>query len=72
MGAGSFRLVMDGNLGGAAVAYDRFGTAASSVGTFSIDYRDPASATLTGAARCVVIAGVTGRIRTNRPTAGVC
>ena len=72
VGIGGWRLVMAGNRAGAAVAYDRFGTAASSVGTFSIDYRDPASATLTGAARCVVVAAVTGRITTNRPTAGVC
>lgn len=72
IGTGNFRLVMTGNLAGSAVAYDRFGTAASSVGRFSIDYRDPASATLTGAARCIVVAGVTGRITVNRPTAGVC
>ena len=72
VGVGNFRLVMAGNLPGAAVAYDRFGTAASSVGTFSIDYRDPASATLTGAARCVIVAAVTGRITAGRPTAGAC
>ena len=72
VGTGSWRLVMASNLVGTAVAYDRFGTAASSVGTFSIDYRDPSSGTLTGAARCVVVAAVTGRITTNRPTAGAC
>ncbi len=72
VGAGTFRLVMAGNLAGPAVAYNRFGTAASSAGTFSIDYRDPASATLTGAARCVVIAVVSGRIAVNRPVAGAC
>jgi type IV fimbrial biogenesis protein FimT len=72
VGTGNWRLVMLGNLAGPAVAYDRFGTAASSAGTFSIDYRDTASATLTGAARCVVVAGVTGRITVNRPTAGAC
>ncbi len=47
-GTGTARLVVAGNLPGAAVAYDRHGTAASSAGTFSIDYRDPASATLDG------------------------
>jgi type IV fimbrial biogenesis protein FimT len=71
VGAGNFRLVMQGN-GGPTVAYDRFGTAAAPGGTFSIDYRDPASATLTSAARCVVVAAVTGRISVRRPTAGVC
>jgi type IV fimbrial biogenesis protein FimT len=71
-GAARPRLVVAGNLPGAAVAYDRFGTAASSAGTFSIDYRDPAAATLTGAARCVVVAVVTGRITLRRPTAGTC
>ena len=72
VGNANWRLVMAGNLAGPAVAYDRFGTAASSVGTFSVDYRDPASATLTGATRCVVVAAVTGRITVNRPTAGAC
>jgi type IV fimbrial biogenesis protein FimT len=72
VGAGSWRLVLTGNLAGPAVAYDRFGTAASSVGTFSVDYRDPSSATLTGAARCVIVAAVTGRITTNKPAGGVC
>ena len=71
-GAGKPRLVVTGNLPGPAVAYDRFGTAASSAGTFSIDYRDPASATSTGAARCVVVAVVTGRITVKRSTAGAC
>ena len=56
------RLILAGNLPGAAVAYDRFGTAASSAGTFSIDYRDTAVGTLSGAARCVVVAAVTGRV----------
>jgi type IV fimbrial biogenesis protein FimT len=69
---GRARLVVAGNLPGAAVAYDRHGTAASSAGTFSIDYRDPASATLTGAARCVVVAAVTGRVAVRRPVAGAC
>jgi hypothetical protein len=64
--------VVAGNLPGAAVAYDRHGTAASSAGTFSIDYRDPANATLTGAARCVVVAAVTGRVAVRRPVAGAC
>jgi prepilin-type N-terminal cleavage/methylation domain-containing protein len=72
VGNANWRLVMTGNLPGPAVAYDRFGTAASSVGTFSVDYRDPSSATLTGATRCVVVAAVTGRITVNRPTAGAC
>ena len=72
VGAATFRLVMTGNLVGSAVAYDRFGTAASSVGTFSVDYRDPGSAILSGAARCVVVAAVTGRITATRPIAGAC
>jgi type IV fimbrial biogenesis protein FimT len=71
-GMGKARLVVAGNLPGAAVAYDRHGTAASSAGTFSIDYRDPADAALTGAARCVVVAVVTGRITVKRPVAGAC
>ena len=71
-GTGKARLVVAGNLPGAGVAYDRHGTAASSAGTFSIDYRDPASAALTGAARCVVVAVVTGRITVKRPVAGAC
>jgi type IV fimbrial biogenesis protein FimT len=71
-GTGRTRLVVAGNLPGAAVAYDRHGTAASSAGTFSIDYRDPAGAALTGAARCVVVAVVTGRITVKRPVAGAC
>ena len=37
-----------------------------------IDYRDPASPELTGAARCVVVAVVTGRITVRRPVAGAC
>ena len=69
-----------GNLGAAFLDFgdpflfgrDRFGTAASSAGTFSVDYRDPASPALTGAARCVVVAVVTGRISVRRPTAGAC
>jgi type IV fimbrial biogenesis protein FimT len=72
VGAANFRLVMQGNLAGAAVAYDRFGTAASSTGTFSIDYRDPGVGTLSNAARCVVVAVVTGHLTARRPTAGVC
>jgi type IV fimbrial biogenesis protein FimT len=71
-GTGKARLVVAGNLPGAAVAYDRHGTAASSAGTFSIDYRDPSSPELTGAARCVVVAVVTGRITVRRPVAGAC
>lgn len=71
-GAGTPRLVVAGNLPGAAVAYDRFGTAASSAGTFGIDYRDPASAALSSAARCVVVAAVTGRITLKRSAAGAC
>jgi len=71
-GAARTRLVVAGNLPGAAVAYDRYGTAASSAGTFSVDYRDPASLELTGAARCVVVAVVTGRITVRRPVAGAC
>ena len=71
-GAGRTRLVVAGNLPGAAVAYDRYGTAASSAGTFSVDYRNPASLELTGAARCVVVAVVTGRITVRRPVAGAC
>ena len=72
VGTGTWRLLMEGNLPGPAVAYDRFGTAASSAGTFSVDYRDTSSATLTGATRCVVVAAVTGRISVNRPVAGAC
>lgn len=71
-GSGRPRVVVMGNLPGAAIAYDRFGTAASSAGTFSIDYRDPSSAVLTGTARCVVVAVVTGRITVKRATAGAC
>jgi len=71
-GTGRTRIVVAGNLPGAAVAYDRHGTAASSAGTFSVDYRDPASPELTGAARCVVVAVVTGRITVRRPVAGAC
>ena len=71
-GTGSTRLVVAGNLPGAAVAYDRYGTAASSAGTFSVDYRNPANPELTGAARCVVVAVVTGRITVRRPVAGAC
>jgi type IV fimbrial biogenesis protein FimT len=71
-GTGKARLVVAGNLPGAAVAYDRHGTAASSAGTFSIDYRNPSSPELTGAARCVVVAVVTGRITVRRPVAGAC
>jgi type IV fimbrial biogenesis protein FimT len=72
VGAGSPRLIAQSNMGGAAVAYNRFGMAASGTGTFAVDYRDPASATLTGAARCVFVSVATGRVRTARPTAGVC
>lgn len=71
-GSGKPRLVIAGNLPGAAVAYDRFGTAASSAGTFALDYRDPASPALTGAGRCVVVAVVTGRISVRRPTGSSC
>jgi type IV fimbrial biogenesis protein FimT len=71
-GSSNPRLVVAGNLPGAAVAYDRFGTAASSAGTFTVDYRDPASATLTGAGRCAVVAVVTGRISVRRPTGSAC
>lgn len=71
-GTGTTRLVVAGNLPGAAVAYDRFGTAASSSGTFIVDYRDPASVALTGAARCVVVAVVTGRVTVRRPVRGAC
>ena len=71
-GPGRTRLVVAGNLPGAAVAFDRYGTAASSAGTFSVDYRDPAIPALTGAARCVVVAVVTGRITVRRPVAGAC
>jgi type IV fimbrial biogenesis protein FimT len=72
VGVGATRLILAGNLPGAAVAYDRFGTAASSAGTFSIDYRDTAVGTLSGAARCVIVAAVTGRVASNKPTAGTC
>lgn len=71
-GARAPRLVVAGNLPGAAVAYDRFGTAASSAGTFVVDYRDPAAPSATGAVRCVVVAAVTGRITLKRATAGAC
>jgi type IV fimbrial biogenesis protein FimT len=72
VGSGNTRLILAGNLPGAAVAYDRFGTAASSAGTFSIDYRDTSSGTLSGAARCLVVAVVTGRVAVTKPTAGTC
>lgn len=70
VGAGNTRLILAGNLAGAAVAYDRFGTAAGSAGTFSVDYRDTSVGTLSGAARCVVVAAVTGRPVIRRPTGG--
>jgi len=72
VGAGNPRLVAQSNLAGAAVAYNRFGMAASNAGTFAVDYRDQGSATLTGAARCVFVSVATGRVRVARPTAGVC
>lgn len=70
--AGNPRLVVQSNVGTAAVAYNRFGTAAlAPTPTFSIDYRDPASAVLSTAARCIGVLPVMGRVRTYRP-AGVC
>jgi type IV fimbrial biogenesis protein FimT len=71
-GAANPRLVAQGNLAGPAVAYNRFGMAASSTGTFAIDYRDPGVGALSGAARCVFVSVATGRVRTARPTASVC
>lgn len=72
VGAGSPRLLAQSNMAGAAIAYNRFGMAELPTGTFAVDYRDPASATLTGAARCVFVSVATGRVRVARPTAGVC
>jgi type IV fimbrial biogenesis protein FimT len=70
---GNTRLLAEFNNVNALVAYDRFGTAAGGTsGTFRIDYRDPASAVLTGAARCIAITVAVGRVRTYRPTSGVC
>jgi len=71
-GPGNPRLLAQSNLAGAAVAYNRFGMAASNTGTFAVDYRDAASATLSGAARCVFVSVATGRVRVARPTAGAC
>lgn len=72
VGAGSPRLLAQSNMAGAAIAYNRFGMAELPTGTFAVDYRDPASGTLTGAARCVFVSVATGRVRVARPTAGVC
>jgi type IV fimbrial biogenesis protein FimT len=69
---GSTRLIAQSNVGVSVVAYNRFGTAASvPTPTFTIDYRDTASAVLTASARCVGVLPVVGRVRTYRP-AGVC
>jgi len=77
VGTAGARLIVQSNVAGAAVAYDRFASAASSTPAFSIDYRDPSVVPLSGAARCLVVAAVTGRVRIDRPTpaqmtAGAC
>lgn len=71
VGTGGARLLMEFNSGG-AVAYDRFGSAASSTGTFSIDHRNPSVLAVSEAGRCLAVAVTTGRINVTRPTAGVC
>jgi prepilin-type N-terminal cleavage/methylation domain-containing protein len=71
-GPGNPRLIVASNIANPAVAYDRFGTAASGTPTFSIDYRDPGVGTLSTAARCIGVLPVVGRINSFRPTAGVC
>jgi type IV fimbrial biogenesis protein FimT len=69
---GNPRLVLQSNVAVTAVAYNRFGTAAiAPTPTFTIDYRDPGSGTLTGAGRCIGVLPVMGRVRTYRPT-GTC
>ena len=70
--AGTPRVLVEANVANEVVAYNRFGTAASvPTPTFTIDYRDPAVAVLTNAARCIGVLPVVGRIRTYRP-AGTC
>lgn len=66
---GASRLLIVSNVAGAAVAYDRFGSAASSTPSFSIDHRAIATVPLTGASRCLVVAAVTGRVLIRKPTA---
>lgn len=74
---GASRLLIVSNVAGAAVAYDRFGSAASSTPSFSIDHRGIATVPLSGASRCLVISAVTGRVLIRKPTgaeatAGAC
>ncbi len=74
---GASRLLIVSNVAGAAVAYDRFGSAASSTPSFSIDHRDISTVPLSGASRCLVVAVVTGRVLIRKPTvpeatAGAC
>lgn len=70
--AGNPRLVAEANVGIGRVSYNRFGTAASvPTPTFSVDYRDPGVGVLTGAARCIGVLPVMGRVTSYRP-AGVC
>ena len=74
---GASRLLIQSNVAGAAVAYDRFASAASSTPSFTIDSRDIATVPLSGASRCLVVAAVTGRVLIRKPTgaevtAGAC
>lgn len=70
--AGNPRVVAEANVGIGRVSYNRFGTsAAAPTPTFSVDYRDPAAVALTGAARCIGVLPVMGRVSAYRP-AGAC
>jgi prepilin-type N-terminal cleavage/methylation domain-containing protein len=73
-GPGSPRLIVESNVVNPAVGYNRFGTAAMAppTPTFSIDYRDPADGVLSGAARCIGVLPVVGRLQSYRPTLGSC
>lgn len=66
---GASRLLIVSNVAGAAVAYDKFGSAASSTPSFSIDHRNTATVPLSGASRCLVVSVVTGRVLIRKPTA---
>ena len=66
---GASRLLIVSNVAGAAVAYNQFGSAASSSPSFSIDHRDISTVPLSSASRCLVVAVVTGRVLIRKPTA---
>jgi type IV fimbrial biogenesis protein FimT len=70
--AGNPRVVLEYNNPNPAVAYNRFGNSAGGAGTFTIDYRDPGSGTVSNAARCVAVNAIVGRVRTARAPGGVC